>query len=412
MVKMDLANAYRIVPVHPEDQPLLGICLQGNTYLDRALPFGLRSAPKIFNAVADFIAWVLHCEGIPFLIHYLDDFLFFDPPGSHTTATVRPLAEWLFNCMGAPIAQHKTEGPTTSLTFLGIVIDTNLFQLRLPQEKVDRLKDMLLRWRSRKACTKKELESLLGHLSHAATVIRPGRIFLRNLFALLSRVSNPQHFIRLNMQSRTDLLWWGLVLIQHWNGFSFFPSPTPAHQVFSDASGSFGCGAIIAGISSWFQLKWPTAWEDTGITAKELVPIVVAAALWGRSWGGKHIHFVSDNEAVVAIIMRRNAKLPLLTQLLRCLFFYASVYNFHFSASHIPGVDNHAADAISRNNLSLLSSLLPQATRVIVPQPVVDFLLFLPDWGSSIWIQRFAHSLQVACHHPPAVATALGFAAT
>ena len=82
LVKLDFSNAYRIVPVHPDDQSLLGISWQGNTYIDRALPFGLSSAPKIFNAVADFLAWVLYCEGVSTLIHYRDDFLLFGPPGS------------------------------------------------------------------------------------------------------------------------------------------------------------------------------------------------------------------------------------------------------------------------------------------------------------------------------------------
>ena len=43
-------------------------------------------------------------------------------------------------------------------------------------------------------------------------------------------------------------------------------------------------------------------------------------------------------------------------------FFYASVYHFHFSAIHIARVLNVAVDTVSRNNLTLLSALLPQAT--------------------------------------------------
>ncbi len=77
MVKLDLKNAYRIILVHPHDQHLLAISWVGRTYVDRALPFGLRSAPKIFSAVADMITWALHCAGIKLQIHYLDDFLFF-----------------------------------------------------------------------------------------------------------------------------------------------------------------------------------------------------------------------------------------------------------------------------------------------------------------------------------------------
>ena len=53
LAKLDVQSAYRNVPVHPEDQPLLGMEWRGDVFVDAALPFGLRSAPKIFNAVAD-----------------------------------------------------------------------------------------------------------------------------------------------------------------------------------------------------------------------------------------------------------------------------------------------------------------------------------------------------------------------
>ena len=78
LVKVDLKQAYRQVPVHPQDQHLLAISWERSVYVDRALPFGLRSAPKIFTAV---VAWALRMAGIRDQIHYLDDFLFLNPPG-------------------------------------------------------------------------------------------------------------------------------------------------------------------------------------------------------------------------------------------------------------------------------------------------------------------------------------------
>lgn len=411
LVKLDLSNAYRIIPVHTDDQPLLAVSWQGNTYLDRSLPFGLRSAPKIFNAVADLLTWVLHCDGLPFVIHYLDDFLVFGAPGSNMATTMRPLAEATFTHIGAPIAHHKTEGPSTALTFLGIQIDTNLFQLSLPDDKVRRLQNLLSTWVYRKSCTRRELESLIGHLSHAATVIRPGRIFLRNLFSLLSRLSNPHHYARLNLATRADITWWQSLLL-HWNGRSFFPPASPTSHLYSDASGLYGCGAYSTEVASWFQLQWPLAWLDTGITAKELVPIVVAAAMWGPRWSGQHICFHCDNEAVVTIIQNRRAHNTLLTQLLRCLFFYASMFQFHFSALHIPGVYNVLADAISRNNLTLLHSLIPQATQVAVPPAVSSFLLHTPDWGSPTWTAQFLYSLPTGYPQPHPTVTGLACAAT
>ena len=61
LAKIDLKDAYRIVPVHPDDYHLIGVTWNGHAYLDRALPFGLRSALKIFSAIADL---VLHQNGI------------------------------------------------------------------------------------------------------------------------------------------------------------------------------------------------------------------------------------------------------------------------------------------------------------------------------------------------------------
>jgi len=63
-VKVDIQEAYCMVPVHPQDQPLLGVQWSGCTYVDRMLPFGLRLAPKIFSALADGLQWILGQEGI------------------------------------------------------------------------------------------------------------------------------------------------------------------------------------------------------------------------------------------------------------------------------------------------------------------------------------------------------------
>ncbi len=59
MAKIDLHSAYRMVPV---DQSLLCIEWKGNWYMDKALPFGLRSAPILFTAVADALAWAMICN--------------------------------------------------------------------------------------------------------------------------------------------------------------------------------------------------------------------------------------------------------------------------------------------------------------------------------------------------------------
>ena len=55
LVKVDIKEAYRMVSVHSEDQHLMGVQWKGVVYIDWVLPFGLRSASKIFSAVTDAI---------------------------------------------------------------------------------------------------------------------------------------------------------------------------------------------------------------------------------------------------------------------------------------------------------------------------------------------------------------------
>jgi len=196
--------------------------------LTAGLPFGLRSAPKIFNAVADFIAWVLACNGIHYQLHYLDDFLFLAAQDSNLRSQVLSIALQTLRQLGIPVAVHKTEGPTTVLIFLGILIDTHRFELRLPSDKLLRLQEMIATWTRKRTCQRKELESLLGHLCHAATVIHQGRTFLRSLFPLLALDRAPHHYIRLNLAARADLLWWS-TFFTDWNGRSF--SHLRSHQL-------------------------------------------------------------------------------------------------------------------------------------------------------------------------------------
>ena len=144
----------------------------------------------------------------------------------------------------------------------------------------------------------------------------------------------------------------------------------PSVHVVSGTSGSFGCGAIL-GDSQWLQIPWPPSWGTIDIVSKELVPIVVAAAVWGHSWSKTLVQFRSDNMAVVEILRRRSARNPLTHHLLRCFYFYSALFQFDYCIAHIPGVVNVAADALSRDNLLLFCSLVLQAgsTTSAVPPP-------------------------------------------
>ena len=142
---------------------------------------------------------------------YLDDFLVIGAPNSDQCMRQLQTLLAVFDYLNIPVAMEKLEGPTMILTFLGIELDTQALTL-LPADKLTELKGMIISWTHRKACTKRNLQSLVGKLQHASRVVRPGRSFLRRMFELLKGVSRKQHFIRLNRSFHSDLRWWlGLV---------------------------------------------------------------------------------------------------------------------------------------------------------------------------------------------------------
>ena len=132
-----------------------------------------------------------------------------------------------------PISEEKREGPATSISFLGIVLDSGLMQLRLSEEKLQRLLDTVREWRSKRSCTKLELLSLIGQLQHACRVVRSGRMFLRRMINLSTSANELHHHIRLSRCFRSDLAWWdtGLPSELEWNqhdgwGLSLCPAGT------------------------------------------------------------------------------------------------------------------------------------------------------------------------------------------
>ena len=64
VAKMDLKNVYWMALVHAEDRHLLAVTWKGETLVDGALPFGLRSAPKFFTVVESVLVWILWCKGV------------------------------------------------------------------------------------------------------------------------------------------------------------------------------------------------------------------------------------------------------------------------------------------------------------------------------------------------------------
>ena len=368
MSKIDVQHAFRILPVRQQDWPLLCYKWMGYYLVDTRLPFGGRSCPYIFNTFADILTWVLisvYC--IPFILHYLDDWLIVDKTFSRCSEHMQTMMSACSE-LGIPLSSNKIVGPSQTITYLGIEIDSKERIMRLPPDKLETLTTILGEWKQKRKCRKRELLSLIGKLAFAAKVVKPGRIFLRRLIALSTRVNNLNHFIYINEETRKDILWWH-DFIGIWNGKSLLQSPpvtSSALKLFTDASGALGFGAVFN--NAWFSSEWPPNLQGKDINYKELFSLVAAVFTWGVELSNKQVIMHTDNLSITRIWMSGTTSREDLMQLVRALFFFGAKMNINIMVQHVLGHSNALADSLSRFDLQRFRRLHPHAD--IGPTPI------------------------------------------
>ena len=88
-------------------------------------------------------------RGVGFDIHYLDDFLLMGGPGSGECEDALEKLLEIFQCLGLPVVPGKLEGPSTRLVFLGFELDTKEMVVRLPDQKLREVRDLVSHWRGK-----------------------------------------------------------------------------------------------------------------------------------------------------------------------------------------------------------------------------------------------------------------------
>ena len=360
--KVDIKHAYRLLPVRPQDWPLLVYCWEGLYFVDLKLPFGSRSSSSIFTSFADLVCWILTTKVKLVIIHYSDDYLLVSV--ADMVRAKNDLRDLLatFDYLEIPVATDKLIGPATEVVYLGITINTNTFIISIPDDKIDEVLSVLPKWCSRRTCKKSELLSLLGKLNFFATVVRAGRLFVRRLIDLSTTVKQNHHHVTLNSEARSDIHWW-CEFLPKWNRCSIVPNPLKIRssdiKLFTDAAKTIGLGAIYG--NAWIQAKWPKDFVDLDIDFKELFAIFAAVITWGKQWAGRRVVVVTDNKPITQIWDSGSTPAPKLMSLVRRLFLFAANNNFSMSFKHILGHYNEVADALSRFQVDRFKSLAPLA---------------------------------------------------
>ncbi len=94
-----------------------------------------------------------------------------------------------------------------------------------------------------------------------------------------------------------------------------------------------------SGTSCWNKRRESLIMQmsETHITVKELLPIVMAVAVWGHLWKGAMVSCRCDNMAVVTIVNSGRSKMDRAMHLMRCLSVFLARWDVSLVFQHIPG---------------------------------------------------------------------------
>ena len=346
LAKVDLKDAFRMVPIHREDWGYLGLKVDNYYFINSVLPMGCGTSCAIFQKLTRALCWIASKE-LPELriFGYLDDFLLVS---KDLKSAKLHLAHFIAMCkeLGVPISEEKTMGPSQSLVFLGVGLDSVNSTLYLDDSKKAKYISVIDSFVGKERSTRKQWQSLVGTLAFVSQVVQPGRTFM---VRISNKMKGRARMIKSPMYIKKDLLAWKHFIENDMaKPFKMFDSKiVPSVHWYTDASGSLGFGAIFG--HRWLYGEWEDSWwREQNIMLLELYPIWLALKVWGPLITNYCLLVHTDNQALVAALQKCTTKLLMANALLRDISIDCMRLNIILHAAHISGVDNIKADLLSR----------------------------------------------------------------
>ena len=372
MWKFDLVSAYKLVASLVQDWHLQGEleiidgvkCYSFST----TTCFGAASSADVFHDLGSAAEFILRlAAGKVVICRYADDFIVFTPDGTDFPHADRARARIIGVCdaLGLPIA--KFEGPAPELVFIGSGIDMTRMRVFVPPERVVHTVSLLNEWLRKQFAREREIMSLAGQLSFISRVIRWGRPYISDLFAL-ARKSSAR--IRLPASLRTSLQWWiDALTISPWVSIREF-APFQPTVVFETDASMDGIGAYSPTTNTWFSYALSQREIASAFRRKsrcmgelELRAIAMALVTFAPDLVGASILCITDNHESAVAVNNRSSKMPKIRHLINFIGITAHRHDISIRARLVPREENWRADLLSKHQVEKFLALTPGASR-------------------------------------------------
>lgn len=317
---------------------------------------------QIFQQFSNSLAHIVQFKTGQELDWYLDDYFF--------VHLLKTNCDWQITVflgickeINFPVSEDKTVWGQQEIVFLGLLLNTILQIVSIPEDKRQKAQDALDRVLRAKKVKVLDLQKLTGQLNFLSQAIVPGRTFTRRMYAKY-RTLKQHHHVRVDGELRADCDLWMKFLQQPVNvsrPFLDFLLDKTAEALILASDASLNVGLGIGGhftrnmngklVTSWFSQKWPRNFirqSDCSIEVAELYGACMAVTIWIKELANRRVVIWCDNQAVVQMINKASSSCGKCMFLLRHLTLLCMTNSCRIFCRYVSTKQNWRADLLSR----------------------------------------------------------------
>jgi hypothetical protein len=362
---LDLKSGYHHIDIREQDTAYLGFSWKDQWYVFQQLPFGLAPACWCFTIVMRTVLRFFRLHGIR-CTGYIDDSLY----GSEDLDLLRKHQQFVLHTLASlgfivNLAKCQLQLCHT-VTYLGMLIATDLGIMLVPQQKRDALFALIHivvhAGRNAQHVPVRLLASIKGKLLSMAWAFGPIVVsaYTRALDRAITSTCQDWSAVLIPTAAvLTDLQFW-VDCFDRFNGRRHMWPPTKVHTIIhTDAAGRSDLGeGAWAGFTNRGAIAhgmWDGSFgvseADESSTWRELTAVLRSLrAFHGPTQAllGHSVLVHTDNQNVEGAINKGSSKAPLCVAVLKDIFWFCISHDIRLSAVWIPREHNTVADALSK----------------------------------------------------------------
>ena len=420
LFKTDLADAFRQLGLNKSQWKYIGYEFLNKYMIDTRDVYGTRSGSKHTQEfgelmIACFINSIrtqLKSESELTILNYIDDYA-----GAITAAMnedrtrsfflLNSLYDFLKRC-GIKESVAKRTGLFRRLEICGLIYDSISLTVEPSFKKREKAKWTLIKVIATGCMMMKEFESLLGSLQWFASLVWPGKAFLRRvrmrLTAYKAKHGETDGLIEFNEVELKDFKWWlqfvDILAAATMQEIVYEPSESEMEPMWTDGAtnGDKEMRTWLPAMGAYYKGNWSSTMipkqyinkykcdileyeKDLGIVHFEALAIVAAVHTFEKDIKpGTYLKLWCDNEGVCGVFTNKNSNDLFLMDCLRWLCMFAVERKVRFKIDYINTHENTLADPLSRFEINKFINNARAENMPIKPNMVKMNIPSLDKW--------------------------------